>query len=97
MTALNNDDEADNRITDPDPTELWNQLGRWADYNGTEGYVPTRVAYQLGTRETCLRLVDAGRCDEQLTGYRLLGWTPSPDAAPPGHRSLLRRPAAPIG
>jgi hypothetical protein len=85
-------------VTTP-ANHLWDQLAAWSDNNGTEGFIPVRIAYMLGTRDACLMLVDSGRCEDiwdgcgaechngwhhHRNGYRLIGYQPGPHAVPAG-------------
>jgi hypothetical protein len=50
---------------------LWARARYWSAANNTDGLVPYRVAYQLGRRKTCMRLVKAGLFEEKFDGYQI--------------------------
>jgi hypothetical protein len=53
---------------------LWVRAGAWSAANMTDGFIPTRAAALLGTRNLCNKLVKAGLFDETTGGYRFRDW-----------------------
>jgi hypothetical protein len=54
---------------------LWVRAGTWSMQTLSDGFVPTQVARQLGTRAEARRLVDAGLWIEKDDGYLFHEWT----------------------
>lgn len=48
---------------------LWVRAGSWSSQQLTDGFVPTPIARQLGTRGEARRLVEAGLWIEKDDGY----------------------------
>lgn len=53
---------------------LWVRAGAWSMQQLTDGFIPTHVARQLGTRAEAKRLVDAGLWVEKDDGYLFHEW-----------------------
>jgi hypothetical protein len=53
---------------------LWFRAGAWSNANNTDGFIPARVADQLGTRATCNRLVKVGLFEPRPDGYQFCDW-----------------------
>lgn len=53
---------------------LWVRAGAWSMQQLTDGFIPTHVAKQLGTRAECNRLVDAGLWVEKDDGWQFHEW-----------------------
>jgi hypothetical protein len=53
---------------------LWVRAGAWSAANLTDGFIPTRVALRLGSRNLCYRLVAAGLFDAKNDGFQFHGW-----------------------
>lgn len=53
---------------------LWVRAGAWSMQQLTDGFVPTHVARQLGTRTEAARLVDNGLWIEKDDGYLFHEW-----------------------
>lgn len=53
---------------------LWVRAGAWSMQQLTDGFVPTHVARQLGTRPEAKRLCDAGLWLEKDDGYLFHEW-----------------------
>ena len=54
---------------------LWVRAGAWSMQTLSDGFVPTHVARQLGTRAEAKRLVEAGLWAEKDEGYVFHEWT----------------------
>lgn len=54
---------------------LWVRAGAWSMQTLSDGFVPHRIAHQLGTRGEARRLVDAGLWIEKGDGYEFHEWT----------------------
>ena len=53
---------------------LWVRAGAWSAANLTDGFVPTRIAMRLGSRNMCNSLVTSGLFDVVLGGYQFHDW-----------------------
>lgn len=53
---------------------LWCRAGAWSMQQLTDGFVPTQVARQLGTRAEAIRLVDVGLWEIKDDGYLFHEW-----------------------
>lgn len=53
---------------------LWVRGGAWCMANLTDGFLPARVAYQLGTKSMCNRLIKVGLFEEAQDGYQFHDW-----------------------
>ena len=53
---------------------LWVRAGAWSAANLTDGFIPYRVAYQLGSRANCERLVKEKLFDSTPDGYQFHDW-----------------------
>jgi hypothetical protein len=53
---------------------LWTRAGAWSMQTLTDGFVPTAVARQLGSRREAQRLVDVGLWDLKDDGYVFHEW-----------------------
>jgi hypothetical protein len=53
---------------------LWVRAGSWSRQSGTDGFIPTKVARQIGTTAQIARLVDAGLWDRTPGGYVFHQW-----------------------
>lgn len=54
---------------------LWVRAGAWSMQTLSDGFVPTQVARQLGTKGEAVRLVTAGLWVEKDDGYLFHEWT----------------------
>lgn len=54
---------------------LWVRAGAWSMQTLSDGFVPTHIARQLGTRGEAQRLVNARLWDEKDDGYLFHEWT----------------------
>jgi hypothetical protein len=54
---------------------LWTRAGAWSMQQLTDGFVPSHIARQLGSRADCRRLCDVGLWDEKDgDGYVFHEW-----------------------
>lgn len=53
---------------------LWTRAGAWSMQQLTDGFIPTHVARQLGSRNEARRLVEAGLWIEKDDGYLFHEW-----------------------
>lgn len=53
---------------------LWVRAGAWSMQQLTDGWIPARIAHQLGTRREANRLCDAGLWEEKDGGYTFHEW-----------------------
>ncbi|AXH49047.1 helix-turn-helix DNA binding domain protein [Gordonia phage Ecliptus] len=53
---------------------LWARAGSWAMHNLTDGFIPSRIARQLGTRSNANRLVSVGLWTTVSNGYQFVKW-----------------------
>ena len=53
---------------------LWTRAGAWSMQQLSDGFIPTHVARQLGTRAEARRLVEAGLWIEKDDGYVFHEW-----------------------
>ena len=53
---------------------LWVRAGAWSMQQLTDGFIPTHVARQLGSRVEACRLCDAGLWVEKDDGYLFHEW-----------------------
>lgn len=53
---------------------LWVRAGSWSMQTLSDGFIPTKVARQLGTQREADRLVAAGLWDEKDDGYVFHEW-----------------------
>ena len=53
---------------------LWVRAGAWSVTNLTDGFVPFRVALQLGSRNMCNDLVDSELWMQRHDGYQFHDW-----------------------
>ena len=53
---------------------LWVRAGAWSAANLTDGFVPTRIAFRLGSRIMCYRLVEVGLFEEKIDGFQFHDW-----------------------
>jgi hypothetical protein len=71
---------------------LWMRAGAWYTTNNADGFIPFRVAYQLGTRGDWNRLVKMWLYDEIRDGYQARSTPPIRTTAPnPSARTSSRR------
>jgi hypothetical protein len=54
---------------------LWVRAGAWSMQTLSDGFIPTQIARQLGTKSESKRLVDAGLWDEKDDGFVFHEWT----------------------
>ena len=55
---------------------LWVRCGAWSMQQLTDGFIPTAIARQFGTRGEAKKLVDVGLWIEKDDGYLFHQWTP---------------------
>lgn len=55
---------------------LWVRCGAWSMQQLTDGFIPTAIARQFGTRSEAKRLVDVGLWIEKDDGYLFHQWNP---------------------
>ncbi|QLF83876.1 hypothetical protein SEA_MOOSEHEAD_68 [Gordonia phage Moosehead] len=53
---------------------LWARAGSWSMHNLTDGFIPSRIARQLGTRSNANRLVSVGLWTTVSNGYQFVKW-----------------------
>ena len=53
---------------------VWVRAGSWATANLTDGFVPTRIATQIGTESQVKRLLTSGLWEVETGGYRFHDW-----------------------
>lgn len=54
---------------------LWVRAGAWSMQTLSDGFVPTQIVRQIGTRSEAKRLVDADLWTEKDDGYMFHEWT----------------------
>lgn len=54
---------------------LWVRAGTWCSQQLTDGYLPTEMARQMGTRAQATKLVEVGLWKEAPGGYQFHDWT----------------------
>lgn len=53
---------------------LWTRAGAWSMQQLTDGFIPKTIAYQIGTKSQCQRLIDAGLWMQKDDGYMFHEW-----------------------
>jgi hypothetical protein len=54
---------------------LWVRAGAWSMQTLSDGFIPTQIAQQLGTKREMQRLVDAGLWGKKDDGFVFHEWT----------------------